>query len=95
MVDYLLTREHRRRKREIALRLFKQTGELRESLRELKELAIELREFYTQVGDESSAAHAEVLNISVFADIPIKVGSSSTEDLGRVLLLVLPEEKVK
>lgn len=93
MTDYLLTRAHRKRKREISTRILRQTHDLMESLRDLKELTEELKSFYEHCGDEDSATRCQSLLTAFAKPVPIKMGVHGVDDMAHVLLLRLPEEK--
>jgi hypothetical protein len=93
MINYLLSRDHRRRKRELGLRILRQSSELRDSLIELKSLGDELADYYRAAGDDVTSAQARAMIADLGKGYPIKSGKSDVENLARVLLLVLPEEK--
>jgi hypothetical protein len=87
MIDYLLTREQRIRKRTLSLALLKQIGDLRETLRDAQELVLELNSVYESVGDTDAGENTQLL-ISKSADL---LNDEETEEFARILLR-LPED---
>lgn len=87
MIDYLLTREQRIRKRTLALALLKQIGDLRETLRDAQELIKELDSVYGHVGDTDAFGNTQFL-ICKSANL---LNDEETEEFARILLR-LPED---
>lgn len=87
MIDYLLTREQRIRKRTLALALLKQIGDLRETLREAQELITELDSLYGHVEDTDAFENTQFL-IRKSGDL---LNDEDTEEFARIMLR-LPED---